>query len=87
MMTFTPYELKQLDNAMGYKTGCNQKIIEEFVDSGYDCVKVEGWTNKTAGSATNSLNSTIKTMHKGGIKAVSRRGEVFLVKTSAMNKK
>ena len=84
MMTFTAYDLKQIDNAMGYVKSNNQKLIEDFVDSGHDCVKVEGWTNKTAGSATNSINATIKTMHKGGIKAISRRGEVFLVKTSAM---
>ena len=86
MMTFTPYDLKQLDNAMGYKVGSNQKIIEEFVDSGHDCVKVEGWTNKTACSAAGSLNKTIETMRKGGIKAISRNGEVFLVKISAMKK-
>lgn len=85
-MNLTPYELKQLDNLMGYKAGANQKIIEEFVDSGYDCAKVEGWTASKSYSAAASLNKTIETMHKGGIKAISRCGEVFLVKTSAMNK-
>ena len=78
-MKLTPYNKKDL-YINGYKRTKNIRIIDEFVNSEYDCVKVEGWSHGEAFHHAASLNMTIKRMNKSGIKAVSRKGEVFLVK-------
>ncbi len=55
-------------------------IIDEFVNSEMKCAKLEGWTNKTSSSAASACNISIKRFNKKGIKAIERKGEVFLVK-------
>lgn len=47
-----------------------------------DCAKVEGFTHKTADGCATALNQAIKRYNKAGIKAISRKGEVFLIKTN-----
>lgn len=56
------------------------EIIDEFVNSEMKCAKLEEWDNKSSNSAATALNNSIKRFNKKGIKAIERKGEVFLVK-------
>ena len=78
-MKLTSYDKNNFERKF-YKKTNNMAIIEEFVNSEYDCVKVEGWTTQSADGCTTSLNNTIKRMNIGGIRAFTKRGEVFLIK-------
>lgn len=47
-MRLTPYNKNDFDrDTKRHEKGRNQATIEEFMDSGLDCVKVEGWTHKS----------------------------------------
>lgn len=85
-MNLVPYDLNKINNPNGYKYSKNHKIITEFAESDLDCVKVEGWTHRTAEGCTWSLNNSIRCYKVGGIKAITRKGEVFLIKTAKLDK-
>lgn len=63
----------------GFKTTSNLAILEEFADSDLKCVRVEGWTHKTAWSCQSSLNTSIK-RYKKNMECRVINGEVYLVK-------
>lgn len=79
-MKLVACKLSDVVAARGLKGTKNLEIIEEFIESGYECAKVEGWTNATAFSAAGSLNRSIQRFNKAGIKAISSKNEVYLVK-------
>ena len=83
-MKIVPYDLKKIDKADGYKKSNNQKIIEEFLESDLDCAKIENWTQKSAMSCAGSLNRSIVKYKMTGARAISRNGEVFLIRVSAI---
>lgn len=83
-MIMVPYDLKKIEKVDGYKKSNNQKIIEEFLATGLNCVRVEGWTQKTALSCAGSLNRSIKKYKMTGARSISRKGEVFLIRLSAI---
>ena len=80
-MKMTPYDSSKL-KTYGYKRSSNLELLEEFANSGIDCVKVEDWTQSTPNSCAGSLNSSIKRYNLYGIRAISRDGEVYLIKSS-----
>ena len=77
-MTLVPYDANKI--GCYHKKTKLLKILDEFRDSDYDCVKVENYDHKDAYSRTASLSCSIKRYHYDGIRAVTHRGEVFLVK-------
>lgn len=77
-MKLVPYEKKKL---YGYKLCGNQEIIKEFLESGMDCAKLEGYSQKNADSARSSLLNSMKRMGIHNVSIVVRKGEVFLLKT------
>ena len=79
-MNLVAYDKKKLDNLYGYKRTKWLKIIDEFVESDMDCVKLENFSHKTSTSCTAALKVAIKRYHKAGIQAIERNGEVFLIK-------
>lgn len=81
-MKLIAYDKKKLDTGVYYTKTNNMRFIEEFANSSMDCAKVEGWTQQDAWSCAASLNSTIKRMGKKNIRAISRKGEVYLLKTT-----
>lgn len=83
-MRLVPYDLKKIKKVNGYRKSENQKIIEEFLASEHDCVKIEGWAQKTAVSCAGSLNKSIERYKMTGAKAISRDNEVFLIRVSAI---
>lgn len=78
-MRLTKWNIKDIDN-LSYRRTKNQEILEEFINSGMECAKVEGFTQPEAHHCAGSLNSTIKNSKMHGVKAISRKGEVFLLK-------
>ena len=80
MIKLIPCDRNEIEG--GYARTKNLKILEEFRDSGLDCAKLEGWTNKDANHAATSLNVSIKRFKFGGIKATGRAGNVYLIKTT-----
>lgn len=79
-MNLVPCDLRAIKSAVGFKETKNYDIIMRFVESDHECVKVEGWTHVSACSCTASLNKSIQTFNKSGIKALTYKGEVYLVK-------
>lgn len=79
-MKITPYDREKLGKTR--RPGSNVRILEEFANSEYDCVKIEGWTHKTSDGCTNSLNMSIKRANMHGIKAITINKEVFLIKVN-----
>ena len=85
-MKLIAYDKIKIKNIGGYKKTDNMLIVEEFIESGLDCVKVEGWTQKEAYRCAWSINQTIKRMKKSGIRALSRDGEVFIITEESKRK-
>lgn len=78
-MRLVAYELKNL-KGRSYCKCKNQALIEEFVASDMECAKVEGFTQQDAAQCAGSLNRSIARFNIGGVRAISRNGEVFLIK-------
>jgi hypothetical protein len=55
-------------------------LILEFHESNLNCVKVEGYTQKTAFSCANSLRVSAKRLGLFHIKAMVRKDNVYLIK-------
>lgn len=82
-MRLTAYEIEKIPgkNGMSYRDSELTNLIEEFIASGMNCAKVEGWTHKNAYICANSLQKNLKASRRDKMyKAISRRGEVFLIK-------
>ena len=43
-MKLVPYDVAKLPGKNVYSKSENLRILEEFANSGLECVKVEGWT-------------------------------------------
>ena len=63
-----------------YKKSQNYRILSEFINGGLDCTEVVEYTNRTAGQCATSLNNSIKRYHMGNIRAISRKGKVYLIR-------
>lgn len=79
-MNIVPYDSSKLNYR---KRGANQAIIEEFYNSELDCVKLTGWTHKSARTCQSNMVSSIKRMGlNNSIKVVKRNNDVFLLRVS-----
>lgn len=78
-MTLVPYNKNDL-NPVTYKRTSNLKIIDEFVHSELDCVRVDGYTHKSAIVCAQCLRVSVKRFGVPGIRVVQRKDDVFLVK-------
>lgn len=77
-MKLVPYDARKVK---GYKLCRNQQLIQEFLDSGLDCAKIEDFPHKDARSCMAALSVSAKRMGIGNVIACSRKGEVFLIRT------
>ena len=84
-MYIEKYDIKSIKST--FKKCKNQEILEEFQNSEFDCVKVLAWNNSSAHSCVNSLNASIKRFKLLGLKAITRKDEVFLIKIQGRNEK
>lgn len=69
-----------------YKRTKNQKILEEFMNSGLDIAEVVEYDNKNASQCASSLNNSIKRYRFNSIKAFSKNNRAFLMKLSMKTK-
>lgn len=84
-MRITPYNLNKIENVTGYyKKSELLKILEEFTESDMESAKIEDYSHKSASSCVASFGNAIRRYKMNGIKALTRNGEVFLIKTSAL---
>jgi hypothetical protein len=79
-MKLIPYDINKIRGSKWYSKSENLRILEEFNDSGLECVKVENYTCKDAYNCASSLKNSIKIYRMPWIKAMARNGEVFLIK-------
>ena len=76
-MNFVPYDINRL-NTTGYKKTVNLEKLQEFIDSGLLCAKVENWKHKNANIAAASFRRSAK-LFKLNIAVLARKGEVYLI--------
>ena len=81
-MRLVAYDLKKLEGRYSMTRCSNQILIEEFLASDMECAKIEDFTQKNAMVCAISLNKSIERFNFGGVKAISRGNEVFLIKTN-----
>lgn len=77
-MKLVPYDAKEI--IKGYKLCKNQRLIQEFLNSGLDCAKLEDFPQKDAKGCASSLSISLKRMGINNVKVCSRKGNVFLLK-------
>lgn len=63
--------------------GTNQALIEEFSESGNQCMMIEGWdeSHQSMKSAQSALIQAAKRLGKMHIKCISSNGNLFLINT------
>lgn len=79
-MKLVPYDEKKIDRI--FKPCKNQKIIQEFLDSGEKCVKVEDFPHRDASSCRNALRLSARRMGANSVIVVTRKGVVFMINTT-----
>lgn len=66
-----------------YKRTKNLELLEEFIQSGEKCVRIDGWEeryqNRT--SLQSSMNNSIRKFNVTQVKCIVRGNEVFLINT------
>lgn len=78
-MKLVPYDIKKISGSV-YRSD-NRSIIEEFIHSPYECVKIEDYSHKSAESCRASLNKSVHNFgYEDKITVTRRKDEVFLVK-------
>ena len=64
----------------GYKRTNNLKILNDFIESEMDCVKLTGWKHVSACSCASALKKSIQRFKMTSITVVTIKGEVYLIK-------
>lgn len=78
-MKLVPYNGKDL-NVNGYKKTKNLQFLEEFRDSDLDCAEVKEYTHNSADCCAAALNHSIKVFRLNRLRAIVRKGKVYLIK-------
>lgn len=79
-MKLIPYDINKFKNLNYYTKGKVHRLLLEFAESGLDCVKVEDYPHKNAYNCTSALQGAIKHYGFNTIRAMTRDGEVFLIR-------
>lgn len=59
------------------------KLLDEFVTGGYDCARVDDTAYVSASSGTSAINKAIKRFGFSGIKAISQKTQIYIIKDDA----
>lgn len=78
-MKMVPYDKEKLGY---YRPGKNQRLLLDFANSSYDCVKLEDHTHKSAHSYQANLIYTARRLGLRNIRVVMRKNDIFLLKIS-----
>ena len=76
IMKLIPYDEKKIY----YAKTSNLRILEEFLNSGLTCAKLEGFPQKNAETCACSLRSSIRHFKMQGIKIIKRGETIILLK-------
>ncbi len=86
-MKLVPYDVDKIEGYAFYAKSNNYKILQEFIDSGLDCVEVTEYNHTNHTSCQSSLWKSIRTYRMNSIRCFSRKGKVFLIKAELVNGK
>lgn len=64
-----------------YRNMGNLQLLDEFTNSGIECARIINHHWKDAKSGASCLRNSIRIYRYGGVKVVTRNGEIYLVKT------
>lgn len=78
-MEMVPYNVEEIEKERA-RPGAIYALLDKFLSSDHQCVKVTGWHNAKAEYCRNVFDSVIKRRRLFGVKVVVRKNEVFLVK-------
>jgi hypothetical protein len=81
MFKLIPFDKKNIPGKGEYAKTKNYTILMEFIESGIECAKLEGWTHRDEHGAAASMNNSAKKFRLG-VRAIARKGEVYLIKTT-----
>jgi hypothetical protein len=84
-MNMVPYEAKELNYKPRMERGAIYALLDRFLDSDHQCVKVTGWNHVSANVCKSSIDTVIKRERLFGVKVTVRGNEVFLVKKDYKN--
>lgn len=56
------------------------KLLDDFIASGIKVAKLEDWEYSTASGGAGNINRSAKTFGINTVKAITRNGEIFLVR-------
>lgn len=73
-------KLVPINERMLFKKTSLLSVLEEFENSGNDCVRIEDYPQSSARICYSSFYSAINRYHMNNIKVFMQRGEVYLVK-------
>lgn len=80
-MRLVPYDRSKLGHVKGYNRTKNLEILEEFMNSGHDCMKLENFTHARAAGCQSALQQSAKRYGlASSIAIVVRNDEVFLIR-------
>lgn len=80
-MTLVPYDVNEFKRKRrSYKKTKVMKILEEFQNSDYDCVKIENHEYKNARSCYGAFYKSVKRFGFATIEVHMMNGEVFLLR-------
>lgn len=87
IMELVKRDIKNIRRVSFFKKSDNLIALEEFIESGFDCVEVKKFTQKSAKSCASSLRNSIKRYGFSGIAAISRKNHAYLIRkdTTAKN--
>lgn len=72
---------KELYNFKGYTNTSNMRLLDDFMHSEHDCVRIVDHRWSSAKSGYGSILNSIRNYKYGGVKVFTRGGEIYLVKT------
>ena len=77
MINLTPVRKEDIE---GYKPTKVFAILQEFANSGYEAVRVDGHDYKNAFICAQAFNKSAQRFNMIGIKAITRKEAVYLIK-------
>lgn len=79
-MKMVPYNRKEIPAAQHYKSTKNLKVLEEFMNSGADCVQLVDHGYANAKSCYSALRVSAIRFGFAGVQVIIRGEDVFLAK-------
>jgi hypothetical protein len=80
-MKLCPVNKRDAVGKRSYKKCKNQAILEEFVASGYECVRVEEFEAKSANVAAAAMRKSCARFGFHGIEVFTRGNSLYLART------